>query len=706
MANDIDLGIDGLEQFELIGSGGFAHAYRAEDTAFGRTVAVKVLSSLNENGRRRFDRERLSMGRLEPHPNIVTPLSTGYSNLGNRPFVVMEYLAGGSLQDRLAESGPLPWEEAVDIVLDIAEALRHIHAGGVIHKDVKPANILISSSGVPKLADFGIASIEEGTASIEIACSPPYAPPETFGSGGVDGDPRDERSDLYSLAATLYALVAGGPPHDDASNRTPSGYMARILSQPVPALGVPNLDRFLTKAMAKDPDDRHQSADQFIEELAAIRRPPAVPGPSDGSTTPVHDVNESATTVVTPEKEPTEHDATTVSTPTEPDPNDSTSSSPSKLFTTGVAGAAIAVLLLVLAVLYIGRSQQASDSGESAISSDQEPTSDEPVADPVDDRRSTSTTAGSSVDQTVAPRSTEPDERRASTTTVGSNTLSTNTPSTNTPSTTTLSTNTPSTVAAPVVTNPAVFVGHRTRANNPREDAVVAVVQLDDGRLATSSADRTVQVWEPGDPGASRTVHIGHSGLVRSTIQLSDGRLASASWDTTVDVWDAGPPSTEALTYTGHSRSVFALTELADGRIASAGEEPEIHIWDSDRPSGEATRYTGHDSGIRAMVTLTDGRIASAGLDDTVHIWHADDLAAAPTVYRGHKDDVHALVELPDGRIASTGADWAMTTPSRVTPRVPRVVAGPSASTARVGSNTVEVMGSLFSSHSSRPSTQ
>lgn len=224
MAN-VDLGIEGLNQYRQIGAGGFAVVYAANEEGAGRVVAVKVLHSVNEAGRRRFDRERRTMGRTTGHPNIVTMLRSGFTEPGDRPFLVMEYLDGGSLRDRLDRTGTIPLPEAIAITADIANALRFGHASGILHKDVKPANILMSASGAAKLTDFGIAAIKEATDASQIAYSMAYTAPESFAAtqDPVDGtviDPRDERSDLYSLAATLYALVTGPTERSGSGDRT------------------------------------------------------------------------------------------------------------------------------------------------------------------------------------------------------------------------------------------------------------------------------------------------------------------------------------------------------------------------------------------------------------------------------------------------------------------------------------------------------
>lgn len=272
MAGEIDLGIDGLNDYKEIGSGGFATVYSALEVDLDRRVAVKVLAAIDDAGRRRFDRERLTMGRTADHPNIVTPLRSGYTGMDNKPYLVMEYLSRGSLQDLLEAQGPMPWRQAIEAILPIADALGFSHSSGVVHKDVKPANILVSRTGVVKLSDFGIAAIREATSTSQVAYSILYTAPETFdaahdASGQGVVDPRDERSDLYSLAATLYALGMGRPPFQSA---TAAGLIGQIVSTPVPSTRVTSLDDFFAVAMAKDPGARYPTAAHFIAALRPL----------------------------------------------------------------------------------------------------------------------------------------------------------------------------------------------------------------------------------------------------------------------------------------------------------------------------------------------------------------------------------------------------------------------------------------------------
>jgi len=177
-AGEIDLGIDDLERFEKIGSGGFATVYSAWDLAFRRAVAVKVFKIDDASVRRSFERERGFMGQLSNHPNVVTPYRYGFTS-DDSYYIVMELMTGGSLQSLLDENGPVSFDQSVEYLLPIVSALDHAHSQGVLHKDVKPGNILLSATGEPKLTDFGISTLRESTAT-QVSFTLAHTAPETF----------------------------------------------------------------------------------------------------------------------------------------------------------------------------------------------------------------------------------------------------------------------------------------------------------------------------------------------------------------------------------------------------------------------------------------------------------------------------------------------------------------------------------------------
>lgn len=177
-----ELSAAGFEDAEEVGRGGFGVVYRCTQSALDRTVAVKVLTTeLDEENRARFFREQRAMGRLTGHPNIVTVLQVGATASG-RPFLVMPYHSWGSLDARIREEGPLPVELVLRIGVKIAGALASAHRLDVVHRDVKPGNILLSDYGEPALTDFGIARIAGGfrTATGTLTGSPAFTAPEVL----------------------------------------------------------------------------------------------------------------------------------------------------------------------------------------------------------------------------------------------------------------------------------------------------------------------------------------------------------------------------------------------------------------------------------------------------------------------------------------------------------------------------------------------
>src|SRR5512143_2709172 len=210
MPSLIGQSIGRYEILEQLGEGGMAMVYKARDTRLERFVAIKVIRidqfapNLLDEILKRFEREAKALAMLS-HPYIV-PVHD-YGELEGTPFLVMEYLPCGTLKDRPA--GAMPWQQAVHTMLPIAQALAYAHEHNVIHRDIKPGNILLTEKGQPMLSDFGIAKIlgNSGTATLTGAGmtigTPEYMAPEQW-NGQTDA-----RSDIYSLGVVLYELVTG-----------------------------------------------------------------------------------------------------------------------------------------------------------------------------------------------------------------------------------------------------------------------------------------------------------------------------------------------------------------------------------------------------------------------------------------------------------------------------------------------------------------
>lgn len=275
------ISIPGYEVSGILGRGGFGIVYRARQLTVGREVALKVDNRvlLSDRDRRRFMREVTAVGRLSGHPHVVEIYDAGVLSDG-RPYMVLELCPGGSLADRLRNHGPLGVREVRDVGVRIADALAAAHAAGVLHRDVKPANILINRYGVVALSDFGLAAIPPPGArppGVQDPPAPGYAPPEAF----EPGEPT-AAGDVYALAATLYALLSARPPRFPATGGVNMAQIMALHRLPIPDIpGVqPEFIDMLRQAMAADPRMRFQTAGALREALAGLQleeTPPPVP---------------------------------------------------------------------------------------------------------------------------------------------------------------------------------------------------------------------------------------------------------------------------------------------------------------------------------------------------------------------------------------------------------------------------------------------
>jgi len=271
--SEVRVVIDGYRDLVRVGSGGFSMVYRAHQDAFDRTVAVKVLTVelVDETAQRRFQRECRASGRLSNHPNIVTVLDSGFTEDG-RPFITTEFMSNGSLADRLDELGPYRVEDALDVGVKMCGALAAVHAAGILHRDIKPQNILVSDYGEPALADFGISAITIGPdASIGTSSiTPLHVAPEV-----LEGQPTSQASDVYALGSTIYTLLANRAPFQKDDEDALLPLMRRVVMDPVPPierddLPAPVFD-LLRYSMEKQPFARYGTAVSFGEAIQALQ---------------------------------------------------------------------------------------------------------------------------------------------------------------------------------------------------------------------------------------------------------------------------------------------------------------------------------------------------------------------------------------------------------------------------------------------------
>ena len=254
---------------ERLAGGGMGEVYRATDAKLDRTVAIKLLAeryAADSELRERLKREALAAGRLSAGPNTVTIYDVG--EWEGRPYIVMEYLAGGSLEERLSREAPLSPGRAFAWLAEAAAALDHAHANGVVHRDVKPANLLLDGEGGLHVADFGIASAA-GLASLTqtgtVLGTAGYLAPEQ-----AEGKTATAAADRYALAVVGFELLTGGRPFQRDSVTAEA---AAHLSAPIPRASARNprlpgrADPVFERALAKDPQARFPTCAQFVQAL-------------------------------------------------------------------------------------------------------------------------------------------------------------------------------------------------------------------------------------------------------------------------------------------------------------------------------------------------------------------------------------------------------------------------------------------------------
>ncbi len=270
-----------------LGSGGMADVYLAEDQELGRQVALKLLNDRHASDEQfveRFRREAQSAAGLN-HPSIVSIFDRGYAE--STYYIAMEFLDGRTLKELLIRNGPTPVPIAIDYARQILGALSFAHRNGIVHRDIKPHNIIVGSDGRLKVTDFGIArsGASQMTEAGSIVGTAQYLSPEQ-----ARGAPVDPRSDLYSLGIVLYEMLTG---HVPFTGDTPVEIAMKHLSQvPEPPSklrpDVPHdLDAIVMRALAKDPDQRYESAEEMDADLARVARGVAVARETEDAMTQV-----------------------------------------------------------------------------------------------------------------------------------------------------------------------------------------------------------------------------------------------------------------------------------------------------------------------------------------------------------------------------------------------------------------------------------
>jgi serine/threonine protein kinase len=282
--------VGNYELLEMIAEGGMGTVYKARDKSSGAFVAIKIVPpqvAKNPVLMKRFEQEYNVASALD-HPNMVRALYFGHS--GSSPYLVMEYVEGESLGQRIERDGKIPEIEAIKIIAQIAQALHKAHKLGLVHRDVKPDNVLVTADGTAKLADLGLVKELETDLNLTRTGrglgTPHFMAPEQF----RNAKNADARCDIYSLGATLYMMVTGELPFK--STGPLDAWMKKINNELVPARTlVPTtserLDWALRRAMSVDKDQRPKSCREFVEDITGRSTRKLTPLGDEGETTDV-----------------------------------------------------------------------------------------------------------------------------------------------------------------------------------------------------------------------------------------------------------------------------------------------------------------------------------------------------------------------------------------------------------------------------------
>lgn len=278
MDKNIGRKLDGrYEITELIGIGGMADVYKATDILEDRVVAVKILKNEfanNEDFVRRFRNESKAIAVLS-HPNIVKIFDVGFTD--KIQFIVMEYIDGITLKEFMEQQGMLKWKDSIHFIIQILRALQHAHDRGIVHRDIKPQNIMLFPDGTIKVMDFGIARFarEEGkTISDKAIGSVHYISPEQ-----ASGDITDEKSDIYSVGVMMYEMLTGVKPFDGDNPVSVALMHMQNDAKPLREVNdsVPEgLEEIVMRAMQKEPSKRYQSASEMIKDIEEFKKNPSI----------------------------------------------------------------------------------------------------------------------------------------------------------------------------------------------------------------------------------------------------------------------------------------------------------------------------------------------------------------------------------------------------------------------------------------------
>lgn len=697
----------------LLGKGSFAEVYLGVQVYLGTEAAIKLLQThlAAPSDVEKFRVEARTVATLN-HPSIVRVLDFGVQD--GTPYLVMDYAPNGSLRQVFPGGAPIPPATIAPYLKQIAEALQYAHDQRLIHRDVKPENMLIGSSNQVLLSDFGIATLAQTTGKQNtqaIAGTAAYMAPEQ-----LQGRPRPA-SDQYALGVVAYEWLSGERPFHGAFNEIASQHLFTpppSLLQKAPGLS-PLVEQVVLTALAKDPQQRFGSVRAFAAafeqayqgsagpqtyatRLQSEPPPAAVPPASLPPATAAPSLFHSPTMVTPPRPagqeipEPfsTPGAGTVANLPTQPGAPGTAPQQES--WTPAPAGWASAPAGPGPAGVYdLPTYGSAGPVGPAA------PT---PAPQPPEKRVSRRAFVAAGVGGVVliggggallALSLRDGHTAQGGHTPTSSRTAAADPSASASPTAT--NTNTPGPTATTAPGAPvATYTGHGSEVDavawspnsqrvvsgsfdhtarvwdagsagtrftySKHTDQVWAVAWSPNGQyIASGSKDRSVQVWDAAN-GNQLTTYTGHSGEIAGVAWSPDStKIASASYDNTVRVWGALTQQF-VTTFAGHTDHVWAVDWSPDGsKIVSGSKDKTVQVWDATNATLIYT-YTGHTDGVAGVAWSPGGsRIASASYDSTVQVWNATNGGGVVT-YRGHSAKVTAVTWSPDGqRLASSSQD-------------------------------------------------